>query len=206
MPVGSRDRVFQASASGFAPVAFAVAVLAGCATTTPTSASSAATTGTPSATAAPTATASPTVAAPVGWVVYHSTVNHVSFLHPTNWHPCEFNGVVTVVDNPGTACPTHSEGPAGTLTITSDAGQLDYSGSGVETQVTVAGIFGKCSTDTLTTPPPLDFGYRTTVACDVMTSARTYHLDFYGIPISTKPTATTQAQFNLFLETVTFDA
>jgi hypothetical protein len=110
------------------------------------------------------------------------------------------------VDNPSAACPTHTEGPAGTLTITSDAGQQDYSGSGVEAQVTVAGVSGKCLTDTLTTPPPLDFGYRTTVACDVTTSARTYHLDFYGIPISTRPTATTQAQFDLFLQTVTFDA
>lgn len=194
------------SVSGVASAAFAVAVLAGCSTTTPTSSSTAATSSTPSATAAPTLTASPTPAAPVGWVVYHSTVNHVSFLHPSNWYPCEFNGVVTVVDNPAAACPTHSEGPAGTLTITSDAGQQDYSGSGVETPVTVAGVSGKCFTDTLTTPPPLDFGYRTTVACDVTTSARTYHLDFYGIPISTRPTATTQAQFDLFLQTVAFDA
>ena len=102
--------------------------------------------------------------------------------------------------------PPRTEGPAGTLTITSDAGQLDYSRNGVETQVTVAEVPGKCFTETLTTPPPLDFGYRTTVACDVATSARTYHLHFYGIPISTRPTATTRAQFNLFLQTVTFDA
>ena len=100
-------------------------------TTPPTSSPSAAASGTPSATAAPTSTASPTVAATAGWVVYHSTVNHVSFLHPTSWHPCEFNGVVTVVDNPATACPTHTEGPAGTVTITIDAGRLNYSGSGV---------------------------------------------------------------------------
>lgn len=140
-----------------------------------------------------------------GWVPYHS-VNHVSFLHPTDWNPCEFAGAVTVVDNPAAQCPTHTEGPAGTVTITSDAGQQDYSGSGTETPVTVAGVSGQCFTDTLTTPPPLDFGYRTTMACDVTTPARTYHFDFYGIPVTTQPAATTRAQFNLFLQTVTFDA
>ena len=113
---------------------------------------------------------------------------------------------MTVVDNPAAQCPTHTEGPAGTVTITSDAGQQDYSGSGTETPVTVAGVSGQCFTDTLTTPPPLDFGYRTTMACDVTTPVRTYHFDFYGIPVTTQPTATTQAQFNLFLQTVTFDA
>jgi hypothetical protein len=40
----------------------------------------------------------------------------------------------------------------------------------------------------------------------VKTPARSYHFDFYGVPVSTKPTATTQAQFNRFLQTVTFDA
>jgi len=110
-----------------------------------------------------------------------------------------------VVDNRSAQCPAHSDGPAGTVTITSDAGQQDYSGSGTEAPIIVAGVPGKCFTDTLTTPPPLDFGYRTTIACDVKTSVRTYHFDFYGIPVSTRPTATTQTQFLLFLQTVAFD-
>src|ERR1700692_897601 len=40
-------------------------------------------TGTPRATAAPTASPSPTLDVPAGWVLYHSSVNHVSFFHPT---------------------------------------------------------------------------------------------------------------------------
>jgi hypothetical protein len=137
--------------------------------------------------------------------VYHSSVNHVSFLHPTNWNPCEFAAAVTVVDNRTAQCPTHTEGPAGTVTITSATEQPVFSRSGIETPVTVAGIPGTCFTDTLTTPPPLDFGYRTTVVCDVKTPARTYLFEFYGIPVSTTPTATTEAQFYLFLQTVVFD-
>ena len=142
---------------------------------------------------------------PAGWVVYHSGVNHVSFFHPPNWNPCEFGDVVTVVDDRTAQCPTHSEGPAGTVTITSDTGGLIYSTTGVETPVSVAGIPAKCFADTLTTPPPLDFGYRTTIVCELRTAGRTYLFDFYGIPVATNPNATTQEQFYRFLQTVTFD-
>jgi hypothetical protein len=190
---------------GRAAAVFVLLVLVGCGTTTTSSSSSAAGTGTPSATAAPTVTPSPTLDVPPGWVAYHSSVNHVSFFHPANWKPCEFADAVTVVDNPTAQCPTHAEGPSGTVTITSDTTPPVYSMAGIETPVTVAGIPGKCFTDTVTTPPPLDFGYRTTIVCEVRTAARTYLLEFYGIPVATNPNATTQAQFSLFLQTVTFD-
>jgi hypothetical protein len=173
--------------------------VAACGTTTTSSA-------TPVVSPAPSSTPDPTA----GWVSYHSMANHLSFRHPTTWQPVECNGV-TAVDNPSATC-TPGEGAAATLTIFTDQGQTNYSGAWAESPVSVNGIAGKCFTDTPTTQTPAPnngpvLAYSSYTVCDVTTGARTYHFTFI-VPRASDPNSSnsvTQAQFELFLQTVTFD-
>ncbi len=164
---------------------------------------------TSSASATP-AVSSPTPEPPSGWVSYHSTVNGLAFFHPPDWQPVECNGV-TAIDNVTPVCAP-GEGPPATLSVFTDQGLMNYTGTWPESAVSANGVAGKCFTDMPATQTPAPdngpvLAYRSYTVCDVPAGTRVYHFTFFvpPQPVNTPLNAVTPSQFEQFLQTVTFD-
>jgi hypothetical protein len=198
--------------TGIVGVATLVLGVVGACGTTTTSSTTPAASATAAASSSPTASAMvwPTSDPTAGWVSYHSTVNHLAFRHPPSWQPVECNGV-TAVDNTSATC-TPGEGPAANLTIFTDQGQRNYTGAWAATPVSVNGVVGRCFTDTPPTQTPASdngpvLAYTSYTVCDVEAGSTAYHFTFYMPPSRPNPSNNvTQSQFELFLQTVTFDS
>jgi hypothetical protein len=192
-------------------------VVAACAatatgSTTPPASAAPTASATPSASATPavSAASSPTPEPPVGWVSYHSTVSGLAFFHPPGWQPVECNGV-TAIDNVTATCAP-GEGPPATVSVFTDQGRMNYTGTWPESTVSVNGVAGKCFTDkpASQTPAPDNgpvLAYSSYTVCDVAAGARVYHFTFFvpPPPVSTPLNDVTPGQFAQFLQTVTFD-